>query len=279
MRLFSNTKRRHLAEGLLAASILLGHPMPARAAEQAGKWQVNWEEQNCTLSRRTTSAKPAILALRAIAGTERPTLVVMNSAWPTTSPGSKRTIELQLFPSGTKTQVLGATVELKDIKGQAFMVSDVGPDFMAHLAASRQLRVMVGGKDFLLMTLSGADKALEALDQCHDDLLRKWGIDPDELVKLQAIPRPRDVIFRSTDYPRSALKEGSTGVVVIASTIDTSGNATQCRVVASSGDESLDRATCSAELARGKYTPAIGPDGLPKSVTVAKSVAWTIASW
>ena len=70
-------------------------------------------------------------------------------------------------------------------------------------------------------------------------------------------------LFSADDYPASAQASGAEGSVVATLSIGTDGRVTGCNVTRSSGNSSLDSATCSILRRRAKFTPARDENGNP----------------
>lgn len=83
--------------------------------------------------------------------------------------------------------------------------------------------------------------------------------------------------FPPEDYPPSALRHKLEGVVETEVSIDAAGKVTECRIIKSSHHPVLDNATCKLVTRRGKFQPAIGPDGkaIP-SVVKVPPVEWKL---
>lgn len=81
----------------------------------------------------------------------------------------------------------------------------------------------------------------------------------------------------ASDYPREALIGGAQGAVVFRLSIDASGKPDACGILASSGSQALDIATCKAVLVRGRFKPAVGSDGKPVRGTFSSVVNWTLS--
>jgi protein TonB len=77
--------------------------------------------------------------------------------------------------------------------------------------------------------------------------------------QLAAAPQPRTSMLTwitPDDYPAEALRNEWKGRVTAAWVVEKDGRVSRCRIVASSGHESLDAATCRLIMLRGAYLPA-----------------------
>lgn len=70
-------------------------------------------------------------------------------------------------------------------------------------------------------------------------------------------------IESADDYPRDAVAAHAQGVVEFRFTILTNGRIADCAVTRSSGNRSLDRATCDLALQRFRFRPALNSSGQP----------------
>lgn len=78
------------------------------------------------------------------------------------------------------------------------------------------------------------------------------------------------------DYPAAALRQGTTGTVVIAATIGTDGRVHGCEVTRSSGSALLDDTTCRLYARRAHFTPASDADGNPIAAQRTDRFRWQI---
>ena len=78
------------------------------------------------------------------------------------------------------------------------------------------------------------------------------------------------------DYPADALRAGAQGAVTVALTIDPAGRVAGCLVSASSGNASLDAATCRLIGRRANFSPARDRRGRAVAGTVTKRIRWII---
>ncbi|MFL6788169.1 MAG: energy transducer TonB, partial [Sphingomicrobium sp.] len=75
-------------------------------------------------------------------------------------------------------------------------------------------------------------------------------------------------LFSADDYPSSAQSSGAEGTVRASLSIGPDGRVTGCNVIQSSGNGSLDSATCSILRRRAKFVPARDSNGNAVSDTI-----------
>ncbi len=80
----------------------------------------------------------------------------------------------------------------------------------------------------------------------------------------------------NNDYPRVAITREYEGDVTYALEIDINGRPTACRVVSSSGHDSLDQATCRLIERRARFDPATDRSGNDVAGSYRGTVSWTI---
>ena len=80
----------------------------------------------------------------------------------------------------------------------------------------------------------------------------------------------------SSDYPVSALRSATEGVVRIRLDVNAEGHVAGCTVLQPSGSEALDTATCSLLSARATFFPATDKKGRPIATTFTRAVRWQI---
>jgi TonB family protein len=80
----------------------------------------------------------------------------------------------------------------------------------------------------------------------------------------------------SNDYPSQALRSETEGLTGFQLTIGTDGKVSNCHVTQSSGDATLDLATCTIVTRRARFQPALDDAGKPTIGTYRNRVRWQI---
>lgn len=80
--------------------------------------------------------------------------------------------------------------------------------------------------------------------------------------------------IKDSDYPRPASREKVGGTVVVNFDVGTDGRVSNCRIVASSGNDDLDETTCRLIMKRFRYQPATDAQGRPIPSTVGWKQFW-----
>jgi protein TonB len=84
-------------------------------------------------------------------------------------------------------------------------------------------------------------------------------------------------LFRPDDYPEAAAEANITGSTTVSLQIGTNGRITGCSVISSSGNRSLDEASCRVIQSRARFTPAKDSNGNPTTDTKTQTITWRLA--
>lgn len=82
--------------------------------------------------------------------------------------------------------------------------------------------------------------------------------------------------FGDDNYPADAVAAEASGRVVANLTVGTNGRVTDCQIVTSSGNASLDRTTCAISKRSVKFSPAKDESGNPITSTYRLPVRWVL---
>ena len=82
--------------------------------------------------------------------------------------------------------------------------------------------------------------------------------------------------FEFRDYPMKAFEKKAEGVTQFELLIAPDGRIAGCTITGSSGDASLDRATCFLTRKRVKFNPARGPGGQPVYGVYRSQAVWAL---
>ena len=264
--------RMFLGVVALAASVQAVAQAPAAApADKSQVWDLEWEEPHCTITTATEDGSALMFAMTP--GDPDPTLYFMQrGARVPATPGSTVTVKLQ--PSGK-------TVEAKawltpDRSSRALQISPLGYRFPAEFARSDSVELQTD-KGQMSMPIVGADKAMAAIHECIDKKLTEWGLDAAAYDALQKAPTEIKGYswMDPNDYPMDALEMNWSGNVVARLAVDATGKVTDCKILVS-GIPSVDDVTCRSALKKGRYDPAIGPDGKPTAALRIVDVVFTV---
>lgn len=262
---------------LLQVSALLGalQVNAATPAVPANRWNVDFGEESCALSRRVSDASSPVVTFWSPFGGVRPRLAII---------GGDRALMNELGRANAvvlgEDDRLPIQVERYDQpRGAIALMRDLPEDFTQRVASSSRLRIMRGNRTVLELRMPGAAEAVRVLQTCNDDLLASWGIDMQarSTMRQRAEPElPVASAFTSASYPHEALMNRQQGQSVAVLTISAEGQPTACRIVRSSRSESLDGATCRVLMSRTRWRPALDASGRPTVDQEAITLTWVI---
>jgi TonB family protein len=262
---------------LLAASfalLLTAFAPPPTPIPPGGAWNVDWGERECALTRHSGGSAPYFLRVAWVPGDRQ-----LDLKWvDTTGAPFSRLQGSGLFLDPGHLGV-GPLAFAKLGPGQA--VGSAKPDIalLDRLASATSIRLEKDGALHRELPVPDAAKAVAGLRECHDSALREAGVDTVAYAALRAVPVPIGGVaqwVRHGDYPRRALREKASGIVHARVTVGTDGRVRDCKVIRASGSQDLDTKTCLLMEHRGRYEPAVGPDGAPAAAPALVRVVWRV---
>jgi TonB family protein len=233
--------------------LLLAAVADPAALVPSGKWQVDYAEATCTLSRDYgAGADKVTLEIRTVpTGLGRDVILVTAG----TAASDRGTSVIALSPGG---QSVAGTFMRGSLSGGAGQLATIFvPDAVLDgLDQASAIDVRLGDEHHRL-ALPGIAGAMKALSKCQDDLLSSWGIDPAERLQEAAhVTGNPGRFFGVTAYPVAAVQAHAQGRVISVVGVDPHGGVTSCKVVVSSGNKALDDGTCDIIRGKAHFTPA-----------------------
>ena len=255
-------------------------PATAQPLQPTSSWNVDYAENECRLVRDFGQDGNKIwLSLSAGASFTHYSLVIASPSFPATNRFTD--IEIKATPLGdTKTvNAMPYSIELNGKKNQVFR-SGIERAFFSNVNKDQVIEFKVKSAKTFELNANGLQKALEALNSCHDDLLtNKFKIDVTALHALQSLPLPGDGVaswVTTDDFPPAAIRGRWEGQTQFVMTVGTDGKAKDCRTITSSGHAILDQRACDLMIQRGRFTPAKGANGEPVAAPWISRVHWQI---
>jgi TonB family protein len=263
-----------LATGhLLAAPFAAAQPPADRAPPAAAPpWQVDWGRYYCSLIRLPAANRPFAAAFLTIPGDDRTELLLIQMA-AERLPGDVTSLLLE--PTGRSFDV--RTVE--QLRGTRHVLAVYGLpyEFRADLSAATELQLRAGSEPRLRIPLDQAPAAVAAHRRCTAGVARQWQLDEAALAALRQRPASTNFLgYRPEDYPSAALRTRTQGRVVLRITVTAEGRAGDCRVVASSGEPSIDARSCQVAMQRARFTPGLDAAGQPVTIPAVFTVTWRL---
>lgn len=259
------------------APTTLAMPPPPGSLAAVGKWNVEYADNMCLLSRFYGEAtapfalgfKPAPFADSiqiVVVGPSTRSGIAFGAA--TVVAGSAAPVEGR-YRSGPMSKKMGRITAV-DIKR-----SDLDP-----LAQGGVLAIKAGKMADVAFKLERPAAAFKALDRCVGNLL-SWGMDEKAQAEVASYPKavkPISSYFNDADYPSAALRSQQQGSSGVRYMVGTNGTATDCAVVEPSGSADLDATTCRLLTSRVRFDPALDHAGKPVRSLSYSRVTWMIGS-
>ncbi|MFC4291241.1 energy transducer TonB [Sphingorhabdus arenilitoris] len=133
-------------------------------------------------------------------------------------------------------------------------------------AAVQQLVIGKPLRQSVILRTGPLDKAFAAMDQCIDNLITYWGIDPEKHRTLTryAVPasNPGNWV-RADDYPRDMLFSGQAAIVEFRLNVGSDGQPSACNIQATTRPKEFDDAVCKSLMKRASFEPALDSAGQP----------------
>ena len=150
------------------------------------------------------------------------------------------------------------------------------PEQASLLASANRLSWSAAGVNGTFET-GDLGPVMRSLAHCRDKMRNHWNIgnEVDRTLRspVRAV-RPVVSLFSGRDYPGQSNRQGDAGMTSVTVLIDERGQPRGCMLDATSGIASLDSKTCAIIRGRGRFKPAIGPDGKPVPSYIAQRVRW-----
>lgn len=180
------------------------------------------------------------------------------------SPAGEANADLDIFTSGA---------------GRVVQAYSVDPELGRKFAEASALEFLHDGVDSQRIPIRSAAAAVEAIRNCGDAKLRKYGIDPAALYALKSRPlplQPPSSWLSSHDYPRGGAY-GFEGIVTARLEVGADGRVKDCKSLTRDKYSGFRDAVCRAMVQRGRFMPAVDSGGNPVPAPFIVNVHFRIA--
>jgi hypothetical protein len=140
--------------------------------------------------------------------------------------------------------------------------------------------IEINARHSVILDTGSLGAPIKMFDQCTQDSLRDWGVDPDvedKIVRPVWAPNPRGW-FSSSDYPRDMLQRGKDSVVKVRVLVDATGRVTKCTSLSHFKEAEFNKITCDKFTARAHFEPAELADGTKVPSYYVNKVIFRIAN-
>lgn len=283
---------------LILALLAAVHPAAGQAKETllepSSQWHVIYDEDNCRLARMFGLDQKTVLTFQQAAPGSMLRVSVYGPPLKSMTTGSSNVMVAfgtgqKLVPArhslpgtaGDDKQPLLMLGDLnllnRDFSGDVDYTSEMAPK-REQIAAIDRFTIAGSGTRLVLHTGSLA-KALDVLAICSRDLVKSWGLDPDQQASLSARPRhlgKPSTWLRSKDYPSTALRMGKTASIQFRLMIDQTGTPSACKVQSATQSPEFIDLTCKLLMQRARFSPALDAQGQMVPSYYTNTVNWII---
>lgn len=148
-----------------------------------------------------------------------------------------------------------------------------------QIAKIKHFGVARGGHELVLET-GPLTNALQVLGKCTSNLVKTWGLDPDQQATLAVRPQPLNRIsswLRSSDYPWRPHSKGESASIQFRLMVDQTGAPTLCTIQSATRSPDFFDLTCKLLMKRARFAPARDAQGAPVASYYTNSVNWVMA--
>lgn len=260
--------------------------------EPGTKWHVVYEEDNCRLARAFGEGESRVILSfdqTSPVSKLRPTISgppVKALIGPRTGVSAAFGEKEKLVPVGALPGTTGADkqpmlvlnpLDLLNRQSNEDM-SAAAPPTPSQLNSIENFTLARGGK-VLVLHIGPLSKALATLGTCTSDLVKLWGLDPDQQATLRSRPVPSQNPagwLRSDDYPGSALRGGRSATIAFRLMVDATGTPSACKIQTAISSPEFIEHTCKLLIRRARFTPARDAAGAPSPSYYVNSVNWVM---
>jgi hypothetical protein len=279
----------------MAAVTLTSAPAMAETTvlTASSPWQMDNGADSCSLKRGFgTPDNPALLEIERLGPGDRFYATITGRAFNGLAESSN--LVLKTGPDGAKPIADRFTVADAPIEGggkltalifsattwNGFTQDDQAPAPVTPEREAAITSLIVSWSDKAVQLGTGSlGKAMAAMRECTDRLVRSWGLDPAQQAGLSAHPVPKnspDTWIAANSYPFGADNRHRPGLTRARLLVDASGAVSGCTVVDNYGDAAFAAAACEQMTSKAAFSPALDQAGKPVASYYQASIRWKV---
>lgn len=233
-----------------------GNVLQARASSQ---WHVALEDGLCHLVRTFDAGDAGIqFILRRRAPYHPYELNIVSDNIP-----HRKRVPVTQYDAGTEPVEHEVSYHLSDGEWDGFSVSLSGDYFDSPVEQS--LTVSNAFAEDFTLPLNRIGSALQVMDQCLDEVVRSWGLDPVQQRGLTKLAEPDDNVseliieaLRRTRRESERLGQDSLYTTIL---VGADGRPTRCTIEGVVGNSNSGQAACRTIMRNARFDPALDADG------------------
>lgn len=263
----------------LSAAGTSGAPEASQpSAENTARWEVDYGETKCRLIRhfgsRSDGGRLEIARDWSFGGHS---WIVVGANLPAYTSATPVTVTFSPSLATHRFQANPYMLDLRTARGVGWI--DTDNRLVDALRSDQQITVTGAKRLNVTIGLPNTQDAWKALEACDDDLITGWGFDADQQRSIVVQVKPSNYPGRwvtNNDYPREDFDRKNEGLTTFLLSVGIDGGVTGCRIVGSSGFQSLDKRTCELLIARAAFEPAKDSGGRPVASFYVNRVWWQV---
>ncbi len=253
-----------------AAPAIADSTPPVESLEPSTPWQIDYADRECRLTRSFGNGDRAILFRLARGATfDRFDIMLAGQSLPRKK--RKVAVSMTLEPQAVTETFEGQNLPVP--KRSEYVLRWFDGTAEAITKGPKHQDMLVQTKDgfSVRMKMTDIKPAIAAMKNCHDDLLKGWGIDPDAVTKLQKLPEP---IGNPGDWVPLNGELSQERRLVFKLAVGKDGRVLNCIVLESSSNADLDTRSCYNLKTKARFKPAVAANGEEVEAPWISRVRW-----
>lgn len=262
---------------LATASVALAQDSDGvRLFQPSSPWQVDFGNDRCRVVRTFTGGDQSVLIMMSrTVPPDRFTLTIAGLEIPRRR--SWNDVEIATVPQGTVIEAQSLRYQASGDWGEAIQIPYIALNFATGWDNDQILEIRRQRSRPIQLQLTQIHALMAAWQECQTDLLVYLQWDEIQNLDIEASTQTVDSEratppvpignpgrwLTDADYPPSAWREGVEGYVHFVLFVSPIGEVTDCSILETSGDSSLDAVVCAALTARARFEPAHDANGEP----------------
>ena len=163
---------------------------------------------------------------------------------------------------------------------QSLELQNISEIDLEYAETIEQITLLRGKRQIILQT-GNMMPPFQALNVCTSDLVREWGLDPEQHRSYLARPKwlNERVIARRIQrtYPSEALRQRESGIIRMRVIVEQDGTVSDCYLQYATKVDHLESPAC-RQMRSARFEPALDSEGAPMRSFFMTSIFYSISS-